>query len=103
MVPVRVASDAPIWQTTHCHHATDLCHSVLFLAAHITVTVSNTAIHLDILSRKHLSCDFRVISRLKFTVWMLPLACDVSFDVIQFCVCHNVFLLTYYIVYCIMI
>ena len=75
---VGVASDATIWQTAHRPHASDLAHACLFLLAHVAVTVRDAAIHLDILSWQHLSCDFRVISWLKFAAVMVPIGCDVS-------------------------
>jgi hypothetical protein len=89
VISIGVASDATVSQAAHRPHTSDLSHACLFLAAHVAVTVSDAAIHFHILSWKHLSTHFSVISWMKFAAVMVPIGCDVSLDVIQFCVSHK--------------
>lgn len=82
LVMIWSASDATVLEAAHRDHLSHSSHSTLFHLAHVRMTVSDSSVHLDVLSRQHLRAHFCIVSALKFTVGMVPASRDSCLDVV---------------------
>lgn len=86
---ITMASDRALFRAAHRHNSSHTSHSSLFDLAHITMTFSYASVHLEIVSRQHLSRHLRMISSLKLAILVFPTCGDACLYVVDCCVrCH---------------
>ena len=72
-----------IVDAAHSNHLAYSSHAALFDLAHITMTLSYTSVHLEIVSRQHVHAHLGMVAALKFAIVVSPACGHTSFDVVN--------------------
>ena len=84
VVRATVSSDASgaVVDAAHRHDSSHSSHSSLLDLTHVTVTISDAAVHLDVLSWQHVHAHLGIVASLKFAVPVVPSCGHVGSNVV---------------------